>query len=94
VIAMSDIIAIGAMKAAQDEGLHIPQDLSVVGFDDIMQARLISPALTTVSQPSSEKGRLAADMLVQLIESSVEPKHILLPTQLVVRESVCPPHLK
>jgi len=94
VIAMSDIIAIGAMKAAQDQGLHIPEDLSFVGFDDIMQANLIRPALTTVSQPSTEKGRQAADLLVKLIDSSVEAEHILLPTQLVIRESVCPPRKK
>lgn len=92
VIAMSDIIAIGVIKAAKAEGLHIPKDLSIVGFDDITLASLIHPALTTVSQPSTEKGRQATNLLVKLIESAVEPTHQILPTLLVIRESVCPPN--
>ncbi|MCX6082180.1 MAG: substrate-binding domain-containing protein [Chloroflexi bacterium] len=92
IIAMSDIIAIGVIKAATASGLNVPKDLSVLGFDDIALASLIHPALTTVSQPSIEKGRQAASLLVKLIESTVEPSHQILPTQLVIRESVCPPN--
>lgn len=91
VIAMSDIIAIGVIKAATAAGLRVPQDLSVVGFDDITLASLIQPALTTVAQPSREKGELAATQLVRLIESDSEPLHQVLPTRLVVRATVCPP---
>jgi alanine racemase len=91
VIAMSDIIAIGVIKAAVAEGLHIPEDLSVVGFDNITLASLIHPAMTTVAQPSREKGELAANLLVKLIEGKVEPTHQLLQTRLVKRETVCPP---
>jgi DNA-binding LacI/PurR family transcriptional regulator len=91
IIAMSDIISIGVIKAAVAEGLHVPEDLSVVGFDDIALASLLRPSLTTVSQPSCEKGKLAANLLVKLIESSVEPSHQVLSTQLVMRETVCPP---
>ncbi|HEY3310719.1 MAG TPA: substrate-binding domain-containing protein [Anaerolineales bacterium] len=91
IIAMSDIIAIGVMKAARAQGLQIPRDLSVVGFDDIAIASIIHPTLTTVSQPTAEKGRQAAMLLVKLIESNIEPTRMTFPTQLVKRESVCPP---
>jgi DNA-binding LacI/PurR family transcriptional regulator len=60
IVAMSDIIAIGVIKAAMAAGLRVPQDLSVVGFDNITLASLIQPALTTVAQPSREKGEIAA----------------------------------
>ncbi len=91
IIAMSDIIAIGVIKAATTAGLHVPQDLSVVGFDDITLASLIHPALTTVAQPSREKGEVATCQLVKLIEANAEPLHQMLPTRLVERNSVCPP---
>lgn len=91
IVAMSDIIAIGVIKAAIAAGVQVPQDLSVVGFDDITLASLIHPALTTVAQPSREKGQIAASQLVKLIESSPEPVHQVLPTRLIERASVCPP---
>jgi len=90
-VAMSDIIAIGAMDAARELGVRIPEDLSIVGFDDIPIASLVSPPLTTVSQPLRRKGRLAADLLVKSIESKLEPSHHVLPTRLVIRASVRPP---
>ena len=64
IVAMSDIMAIGVMDAAKARRLHLPRDLSVVGFDDLPDARHMRPGLTTVRQPVEEKGRLAADMLV------------------------------
>lgn len=91
VVAMSDIIAIGVIKGATAAGVSIPKDLSVVGFDDIALSSLIHPALTTVSQPSIEKGRQAATLLVQLLDSTVEPTHQILPTRLVLRNSVSSP---
>ncbi len=91
IIAMSDIIAIGVIKAANTAGLHVPQDLSVVGFDDITMASLIHPALTTVAQPSREKGEIATRLLVKLIEANAKPVHQMLPTRLIERNSVCPP---
>jgi DNA-binding LacI/PurR family transcriptional regulator len=92
IIAMSDIIAIGVIKAAMEANIRVPQDLSVVGFDDIALASLIQPALTTVAQPSREKGRIAAEQLVKLIGSEIEPLHQVLPTRLIERNSVCPPY--
>lgn len=91
IVAMSDIIAIGALKAAIAAGLQVPRDLSVVGFDDITLASLIQPALTTVAQPSREKGEIAARELVRLLESNLEPLHQVLPTRLVERATVCAP---
>lgn len=88
IVSMSDIIAIGAMKAAQTSGLEIPGDLSIAGFDDIPLAGLVHPGLTTVSQPSILKGKLAGEILVKLLNSTIEPKHHLLPTTLVQRGSV------
>lgn len=70
----NDIIAMTIYKAAEELGLRIPEDLSVVGFDDSQIARYVSPALTTVWQPSHEKGIKAAQMLFQLLECGAEPE--------------------
>jgi alanine racemase len=91
IVAMSDIIAIGALKAAQSNGVKVPDELSIVGFDDIPLAALVHPALTTVAQPLNLKGSLAAKMLVDTINRKIDPVHHLLPTSLVVRDSVVPP---
>lgn len=88
VVAMSDIIAIGVIDSAKQMGIRIPEDLSVIGFDDISLSRLITPALTTVSQPLQRKGKLATELLVKCIEGDCNSSHILLKTKLIVRESV------
>jgi len=88
IVAMSDIMAIGVMDAAKARRLHLPRDLAVVGFDDLPDARHMRPGLTTVRQPVEEKGRLAADLLVGALAKSTEIKHHLLPTELVIRQSV------
>jgi DNA-binding LacI/PurR family transcriptional regulator len=87
-VAMSDIMAIGVMDAAKARRLDLPRDLSVVGFDDLPDARHMRPGLTTVRQPVEEKGRLAADMLVAALAKSGDINHHLLPTELVIRQSV------
>lgn len=91
VVAMSDIIAIGLIDAARASGLQLPQDLSVVGFDDLPDAQHVLPALTTVRQPVEEKGRMAAELLVSALLNGDPPQHHVLPTDLVVRQSVAPP---
>ncbi len=88
IVAMSDIIAIGVMDAAKTHRLHLPRDLSVVGFDDLPDARHMRPGLTTVRQPVEEKGRLASEMLVAALQKEDGINHHLLPTELVVRQSV------
>jgi LacI family transcriptional regulator len=92
IFAFNDSIAIGALRAARDRGLRVPEDLSVVGFDDIEPATLVTPTLTTVRQPLSEMGRTAVEVLVRLLERRAsETPHIELATRLVVRESTAPP---
>ena len=91
VVAMSDIIAIGVIDAAKQIGIRIPEDLSAVGFDDISISKLITPALTTVSQPLQHKGKLATELLVRCLEGECKPSHIILKTKLVVRASVGSP---
>jgi LacI family transcriptional regulator, galactose operon repressor len=92
IFAFNDSIAFGALRAARDRGLRVPEDLSVVGFDDIEPATLVTPALTTVRQPLSEMGRTAINVLIRLVERrATETPHIALSTRLVVRESTAPP---
>jgi LacI family transcriptional regulator len=70
----------------------VPEDLSVVGFDDVEHATIVSPALTTVRQPLAEMGRTAVSLLSRLLEEqSFETLHIELATRLVVRDSTAPP---
>jgi LacI family transcriptional regulator len=93
IFAFNDSIAIGALRAARDRGLRVPEDLSVVGFDDIEPAILVTPTLTTVRAPLSELGRTAVKVLVRLLErrTSETTPHIELATRLVLRESTAPP---
>jgi LacI family transcriptional regulator len=91
IFAFNDNIAIGAMQAARERGVRVPQDLSVVGFDDLEAAEIVTPALTTVRQPLAEMGRMAVSLLERLIEGQrIEALHVELRTQLVVRESTAP----
>jgi alanine racemase len=87
VLAMSDMVAIGVMSAAQAAGLRVPEDVSVVGFDDIPMASWTNPPLTTVRQPTVEKGRLAANLLIQIIKGKAAESPPPLSTTLVVRSS-------
>ena len=93
ILAMSDILALGALEAAAGLGVAVPAELSVVGFDDIPAAAHATPPLTTVTQPQEEKGRLAAQWLMEEIEDD-RPRgwhtRAILPTELVVRESTAP----
>ncbi len=93
IFAANDISAFGAMDAIRNRGLTIPDDISIVGFDDIPQAAHVHPSLTTVRQPLEEMGRLATRMLLRMIEDpEYKGERIELPTTLVLRESCGPPH--
>jgi len=84
----NDILAIGAMALAKEKGLHIPRDLSVVGFDDMEISAYYNPPLTTVAVPAYEMGRLAAKILIENIEGeSITPQQYILETNLIVRGS-------
>jgi LacI family transcriptional regulator len=92
IFAFSDNLAIGAIRAARAHGLSVPEQLSVVGFDDVEHATVITPELTTVRQPLEEMGRMAVSLLMRLLERQrFETLHVELATRLVVRESTAPP---
>ena len=87
--AFNDISAMGAIRALRESGLQVPQDVSVVGFDDIQSAAYQNPSLTTVRQPLREMGRVAAEILLKRINRpgvDLHDKHIVEP-ELVVRET-------
>ena len=87
--AFNDISAIGAVRALRENGLRVPEDVSVVGFDDIQSAAYQTPALTTVRQPLRRMGEIAAEVLVDRIAhpQSRSPREIRVAPELVVRES-------
>jgi LacI family transcriptional regulator len=88
VFAASDLMAAGALRAASELGVRVPDDLAVVGFDDIEVAGLIQPALTTVRQEMNQIGQAAAEALGKMIDDpGTEPVRRTLPTRLVVRSS-------
>ncbi|MGO4750724.1 LacI family DNA-binding transcriptional regulator [Streptomyces sp. 2MCAF27] len=92
VFAASDTLAVGVIEAARRRGLRVPEDLSVVGFDDTLLAQQMSPPLTTVRQPIPEMGALALRTALRLgAGEAIESHHVELATQLVVRESTRPP---
>jgi LacI family transcriptional regulator len=92
IFAFNDNLAIGVLQAARARGLRVPEDLSVVGFDDVEHATVVTPMLTTVRQPLAEMGRTAVSLLVRLLEGQrFETLHVELATRLVVRESTAPP---
>ena len=95
ILAMSDGIAIGAMRAARDRGLSVPADISVVGFDDVELAKFADPALTTIHQPIRRKGEYAVERLLALLDGSLPsgPAEVLA-TRLVVRASTGPAPVK
>ena len=94
IFAFSDMIAIGAMRAARARGIGVPDELSIVGFDDSDYATIVEPALTTVRQPLAEIGATAVDLLVRLMrEEMVETLHLEPFTRLVVRDTTAPRRL-
>jgi LacI family transcriptional regulator len=91
IFAFNDNIAIGAIEAAKARGLRVPEDLSIVGFDDVENATIVTPALTTVRQPLAEMGRTGVSLLIRLLEGQrFETLHVELATRLVVRDSTAP----
>lgn len=87
VFCISDVLAMGAIRAAEGLGIRVPNDLSVVGFDDVEYATMMNPMLTTVSQPLYRLGRTSAQMLIDQIESRTGKKEIFLDHKLVIRGS-------
>jgi len=90
--AYNDISAIGSISAFHEAGLRVPEDVSVVGFDDIQSAAYVNPPLTTVRQPLQKMGEIAARTLLDQIEGRVKyVPEIAIEPELVVRRSTAPP---
>jgi len=90
IVAVSDVIAIGVIRALYEQGLRVPQDVSVTGFDDVMLAGYTTPPLTTVRQDHALMGRCAVARLRAMVEGTGDPLPQIVPTQLVVRQSTGP----
>lgn len=93
VIAYNDLMALGALHAIRNQGLRVPEDISVIGFDDIAMAAHANPPLTTISQPKYHMGRLAVQLLRAMLSSDPTPSegYVLLESPLMIRESTAPP---
>ncbi|WP_040952464.1 LacI family DNA-binding transcriptional regulator [Gorillibacterium massiliense] len=92
VFAAGDNLAVGAIQAAQAAGLHVPDDISVIGYDDIELARYLTPSLTTVRQDMAGLGARAAQLLIHAIENGGSKEAVIHPVELVVRQSCREPN--
>jgi LacI family transcriptional regulator len=91
IFGFNDNVAIGAMHAARERGLSVPDDLSIVGFDDTAQTEIVSPGLTSVRQPLAEMGRTGVSLLMRILEGQrVDAMRMELSTKLVIRGSTAP----
>ncbi|GEK90441.1 LacI family DNA-binding transcriptional regulator [Alkalibacterium kapii] len=89
VLASNDLFALAVMKEAQTRGLHIPNDIQVIGYDDIPFSQLVYPGLTTISQPAFKLGYQASDLLIRLInKNKISKKRIKLDPKLMIRDSL------
>jgi LacI family transcriptional regulator len=92
IFAFNDMMAIGAMQAVRARGLQVPDDISVIGFDDTFEAEIVVPALTTVRQPLAEMGRMGVSQLVRILHNQrIDALHVEVETKLVVRDSTAAP---
>ena len=93
VIVYNDLMALGALHATRNQGMHVPNDISVIGFDDIAMAAHANPPLTTISQPKYRMGRMAVQLLRSMLRHDHTPSegYMLLESPLMIRESTAPP---
>jgi LacI family transcriptional regulator len=92
ILAGNDMIALGALRAIREAGLRCPQDISLIGFDDLDLAEATNPSLSSVSQSGYQLGSAAASILVSRIQGDTSPaKHLILETSLHLRDSVSVP---
>ena len=87
ILAANNLMAIGALKAARDEGRDVPGDLSVIGFDDSLLSKVVNPSLTVIKQPLQQIGEAAVKLLMNQLEGNQKPETIQLHTRIVIRES-------
>ena len=89
IFALSNLILLGVVKAVHESGLRIPDDISVVSFDDNMLFNYLDPAITCIGQPTDEIGTLAVKLLIRAVrEPGAAPSHLHLPPSLIIRRSV------
>lgn len=91
VFCYNDLTAIGALRAIVQAGLCVPEDVSLVGFDGLVEATYVNPPLTTVEQPRHQMGRLAAQMIIGLLSDESQPTRLVLQGTLIRRDSCSPP---
>jgi LacI family repressor for deo operon, udp, cdd, tsx, nupC, and nupG len=91
IFCFNDEMAMGVIETARRRGLRVPNDLSVVGFDDIRYARMVDPPLTTVAQPMRQIGEGTVRLLLEILRGGEAPESVTLPHTLVVRSSTAPP---
>ncbi|WP_125777942.1 LacI family DNA-binding transcriptional regulator [Antribacter gilvus] len=91
VFAANDLSAIRMIEVAHEMGLRVPQDLSVIGYDNVPESATCTPPLTTIAQPLHQMGAEALRMLIDLLDGSEREQHLRLPTSLVERASCAPP---
>ncbi|RBN41986.1 LacI family transcriptional regulator, partial [Priestia megaterium] len=91
IFACNDLLAIGVMQAAKELKIDVPQDLSVIGFDNTVLSTTITPMLTTVAQPTKEMAVNVVDLLVREMKyPAMHKEHLLLEPKLIVRKSTAP----
>lgn len=88
VVAASDEVALGVLSAAYNRNISVPEQLSVIGYDNLRIAEMSTPALTTVSQPAVEMGKKAAELVFQMLETNIPVKSYIFPHKIVERQSV------
>ncbi len=89
-VAYNDFSAIGAIRALREYGLRVPEDVSVIGFDDVNSAAYQNPGLTTIRQPLKKMAEIAAQILLDRLDGQNVPKRVLIKPELIVRESTAP----
>ncbi len=95
IVSFNDIAAIGAIRALRDANLRVPEDVSVIGFDDINVAAYHTPRLTTIRQPLHDMGEIAARILLQRLQGFKNyPEEFAVPPELIIRETTVPPSTK
>lgn len=93
ILASNDLLALGALSAAQEQGQVVGRDISITGFDDILLAEYANPALTTVHQPAHQLGSILAELLLKTIRGMpAAEQHIIIKPSLVIRQSTAPLH--
>jgi DNA-binding LacI/PurR family transcriptional regulator len=92
-VAFNDVSALGAMTALREGGHKVPEDVSIMGFDDIEFASIAYPPLTTIRQPLQEMGATAAELLLRKLANDERVRSLRVRPELVVRSSTCPPPL-